>query len=133
MKKNYNLIDCPYCESVNKIDSKVVYCRNCKTRISGHKEINLHISWAMLFTAITAYVIANIYPILVIDKFNNLLANTIIGGIIDLWEEGFYPIAIIIFFASIFVPLLKFILIPPYLQPSDMPCVEVCASHLAVM
>jgi len=111
MKKNYNLIDCPYCESVNKIDSKVVYCRNCKNRISGYKEINLHTSWAMLFTAITAYVIANIYPILVIDKFNNLLANTIIDGIIDLWKEGFYPIAIIIFFASIFVPLLKFILI----------------------
>jgi paraquat-inducible protein A len=37
--------------------------------------------------------------------------NTIIGGIISLWEHGSYPIALIILFASVFVPIVKFILI----------------------
>ncbi len=105
-------IRCPYCESVNKANSgKALYCRTCKNRISGKKEINLNNSWAMLITAMIFYVIANIYPILVISKFGVTSSNTIIGGAIALWEEGSYPIAIIIFMASVFVPLLKFFLI----------------------
>jgi paraquat-inducible protein A len=57
------------------------------------------------------YIIANSYPILEITKFGQTSGNTIIGGAIALWEEGSYPIAIIIFLASVFVPILKFILI----------------------
>ena len=105
-------IRCPYCESVNKSSGgKALYCRTCKNRISGKKEINLNNSWAMLITAMIFYVIANIYPILVISKFGVTSSNTIIGGVIALWEEGSYPIALIIFIASVFVPLLKFFLI----------------------
>ncbi len=107
--KNY--IRCPYCESVNIDSEDVLYCRNCKNKIGDKKEFNLHTSWAMLITAMIFYVIANIYPILVINKFGITSENTIIGGVIALWEEGSYPISIIIFTASVFVPLLKFILI----------------------
>jgi len=108
---NKKLIRCPYCESVNEDNAKVVYCRNCKNRISGKKEVNLTNAWAMLITAMIFYVIANVYPILEINKFGVITSNTIIGGAILLWEEGSYPISIIIFTASVFVPLLKFILI----------------------
>ncbi len=104
-------IRCPYCESVNENTDGVVYCRNCRNRISGRKEINLHTAWAMLITAMVFYVIANTYPILVFDKFGSISQNTIIGGVIALWDEGSYPIAVIIFLASVFVPLLKFFLI----------------------
>jgi len=38
-------------------------------------------------------------------------SNTIIGGIILLWEEGSYPIAMIILVASVLVPILKFIVL----------------------
>ena len=107
--KNY--IRCPYCESVNIDNGDVLYCRNCKNRIGDKKEVSLQTSWAMLITAMIFYVIANFYPILVINKFGITSENTIIGGVIALWEEGSYPIAIIIFTASVFVPLLKFILI----------------------
>jgi paraquat-inducible protein A len=65
----------------------------------------------MLLTAMVFYVIANIYPILEIEKLGHITQNTIIGGVIALWEEGSYPIAVIIFVASVFIPLLKFILI----------------------
>jgi len=104
-------IRCPYCESVNIDNGDVLYCRNCKNKIGDKKETSLHTSWAMLVTAIIFYIIANLYPILVINKFGITSENTIIGGVIALWEEGSYPISIIIFTASVFVPLLKFILI----------------------
>ena len=109
--KSDKYIRCPYCESVNLDDREVVYCRNCKNRISGKKEINLQNAWALLIAAIIFYIIANINPILVVVKFGVVTENTIFGGVLALWEEGNYPIAIIIFLASIFVPLLKFILI----------------------
>ncbi len=65
----------------------------------------------MLITAFIFYIIANVYPILEINKFGSISQNTIIGGVVALWEEGEYPIALIIFLASVFVPLLKFIMI----------------------
>ena len=110
-KSNKKYIRCPYCESVNIDTGDVIYCRNCKNKIGEKKELSLQTSWAMLITAMVFYVIANMYPILVISKFGTTSASTIIGGVIALWEEGSYPIAIIIFTASVFVPLLKFILI----------------------
>ena len=109
--KSDKYIRCPYCESVNLDEGEVVYCRNCKNRISGKKEINLQNAWALLIAAMIFYVIANINPILVVVKFGVVTENTIFGGVLALWEEGSYPIATIIFLASIFVPLLKFILI----------------------
>jgi len=109
--KSDKYIRCPYCESVNLDDAEVVYCRNCKNRISGKKEVNLQNAWALLIAAMIFYVIANVNPILVMVKFGVVSENTIFGGVLALWEEGNYPIAIIIFLASIFVPLLKFILI----------------------
>jgi len=109
--KSDKYIRCPYCESVNFNEGEVVYCRNCKNRISGKKEINLQNAWALLIAAMIFYVIANINPILVVVKFGVVTESTIFGGVVALWEEGNYPIAIIIFLASIFVPLLKFILI----------------------
>jgi len=109
--KSDKYIRCPYCESVNLIDKEVVYCRNCQNRISGKKELNLQSSWAMLIAAMIFYVVANLNPILVVIKFGAVSESTIMGGVISLWDEGNYPIAVIIFIASIFVPLLKFILI----------------------
>ncbi len=104
-------IRCPYCESVNESKGDIVYCRNCKNRISGKKEINLQNAWALLIAAMLFYLIANLNPILVVVKFGVLSESTIMEGVVSLWEEGNYPIAAIIFIASIFVPLLKFILI----------------------
>ena len=105
------LIACPYCESVNIDNKKNLYCRNCKGKITSHEKESLNSAWAMLLTAMVFYVIANIYPILEVNKLGQVSKNTIIGGAVVLWQEGSYPIAIIIFIASVFVPLLKFILI----------------------
>jgi len=110
-KENKNLIRCPYCESVNEVTNGVIHCRNCKNIINKRTNTTLNTSWAMLITAMVFYIIANLYPILIISKFGVASENTIIGGVIVLWEEGSYPIAIIIFLASVFTPLMKFFLI----------------------
>ena len=48
---------------------------------------------------------------LIIKQFGSEESSTIIGGVVLLWESGSYPVAVVILFASVFVPLLKFLLL----------------------
>jgi len=105
------LIDCPVCNAVNIDKGKSSCCYRCQMPIYNYVHSRTERSWAFLITAVIAYIPANIYPMLISIQFGDESESTIIGGIILLWEHGSYPIAFIIFLASIFVPLMKFILL----------------------
>jgi len=106
-----NLIRCPICEAVNLNKGKQNRCRRCGSSIYKHKHFSTEKSWAYLLTAIIAYVPANLYPMLITKKFGTVEGSTIIGGVISLWEHGSYPIAMVIFFASIVIPVTKFLIL----------------------
>jgi len=109
---NYeHLIRCHICEAVNIDHSQNKKCRRCQSPISSDLTISYHKTLAFLITAMILYIPANIYPILISKQLGINSESTILGGIIHLWEAGSYPIALIILVASVFVPLLKFILI----------------------
>jgi len=111
MKTHKHLIRCNICEAVNNDHKKIEVCRRCQHPISKNLNISYHKTLAFLITAIILYIPANIYPILISKQLGINSESTILGGIIHLWEAGSYPIALIILLASVFVPLLKFILI----------------------
>jgi len=81
----------------------------CFARLHSRKPMSIQRSWAWLIAGILAYVPANIYPIMYSIVLGNSEPNTIIGGFLVLWELGSYPVAIVVFIASIVVPVLKFI------------------------
>lgn len=110
-KSNTKLIGCPYCRAVNYDKGDKTICRRCDSTIHHYQHISFQKSLAYLITAMILFIPANFYPVLVTEQFGVQSANTILGGVIKLWEEGSYPIALIILFASIFVPIIKFILI----------------------
>lgn len=105
------LIRCPVCEAVNKDTTKINICRRCNMYIYKHIKYRTEKSWAYLITAIIFYIPANLYPMLIVKQFGTEDGSTILGGVILLWEHGSYPIAIVILFASVFVPIFKFLLI----------------------
>lgn len=109
-----NLIRCPICDAVNINKGKQNECRRCGSGIYKHKNFQTEKSWAYLITAIIAYIPANLYPMLITKQFASHEESTIFGGVIMLWEHGSYPIAFVIFFASIIIPVFK-ILIMIYL------------------
>jgi len=111
MYDNDKLIRCPICEAVNFDQGGKIICRRCKEPIYREKKESYHRTLAFLLTAIILYIPANLYPILVTKQFGVKHENTILGGIMALWESGSYPVAIVILFASVFVPILKFIFI----------------------
>ncbi len=108
---NPKLIRCPYCEAVNIDTGKEVHCHRCGSKIAHQPKHSLSISWAFLIAAMILYIPANIFPVLEIKTIFSYTQNTIIGGVISLWDDGSHLVAIIILIASVFVPILKFILL----------------------
>jgi paraquat-inducible protein A len=68
-------------------------------------------TWALLLTAIVLYIPANTLPIMTTRLFGQDDPSTIIGGVLLLWSMGSYPIAIIIFVASVVVPVAKILVL----------------------
>jgi paraquat-inducible protein A len=62
---------------------------------------------ALVTTAALLYVPANLLPILYTEQLGSASPGTIIGGVVFLWHHGSYPVAIVIFVASVVVPLAK--------------------------
>ena len=105
------LIRCPVCDAVNIDKGKENICRRCGSAIYHHKKFSTEKSWAYLITAMIAYIPANLYPMLVTSAFGQREGSTILGGVVILWEMGSYPVAVIIFIASILIPILKFLIL----------------------
>ncbi len=99
------LLKCPYCEATNENSTR---CGRCGLYIGLERTASLHKSLAYLIAAIIFYIPANIYPVLQTSKFAATHGSTIFEGVVQMWQSGDYPVAIIIFTASIFIPLAKF-------------------------
>ena len=96
---------CPYCNYPNKNSAK--YCARCGLKLDK----NINIALAFAIAGLMFYIPANLYPIIETTKFFYIKDSTIIGGIITLWQNGDYPIAVIVFLASVLIPVLKFFII----------------------
>ena len=70
-----------------------------------------HRSAALLATGLILYIPANALPIMTVTTLGKPEPNTIIGGVITLWHHGSYPIALVIFTASVMVPIGKFLVL----------------------
>jgi len=104
------LLRCNVCEAVNIDKGEETPCRRCGSVIY-HESFSTQKSWAYLITAMIAYIPANLYPMLITKQFGVSEGSTILGGVVMLWEHGSYPIAAIIFFASIVIPVMKFLVL----------------------
>lgn len=72
---------------------------------------NIQRTWALLFTSIILYIPANVLPIMNTRFLGVDEPSTILGGVIVLWKMGSFPIAIVIFVASVVVPVGKLIIL----------------------
>ncbi|MBT0726931.1 membrane integrity-associated transporter subunit PqiA [Rosenbergiella australiborealis] len=104
-----NLRSCPCCSAI--VPAEDVYCPRCHQRGYARKPRSLQWTLSLLITSILLYVPANIMPIMVTDALGSQSGSNIIAGVIFLWNEGSWPIAMIIFIASILVPSMKILAI----------------------
>jgi paraquat-inducible protein A len=64
-------------------------------------------TWALVVTAIILYIPANLLPVMTVVSLGSGAPDTIMSGVIELADSGMWPLAALVFFASITVPVLK--------------------------
>lgn len=103
--KALGLQGCPICTTVGSAEK--TSCDVCGATLHAGWSDSIQHTWAWLVTSIVLYVPANFLPILHTKFLGKVSENTVLGGVVTLWEHGSYPIAIVIFVASVLVPLGK--------------------------
>ncbi|MEF3048416.1 paraquat-inducible protein A [Pseudotabrizicola sp. L79] len=103
------LIGCSGCGRVH--DRPVSHCLRCARPLHARKPNSLQNVWAWLVAGLLAYIPANLYPMLITQNFGKEYQSTIIGGVIELMGHGSYAVALIVFFASVVIPIGKFLAI----------------------
>ena len=86
-----------------------VACPRCGSAVHVRKPAASTKTWALVITSLILFIPANTLPIMQVDFLGIPDRSTILDGIIYFFEEGSYGIGLIIFSASVLVPLFKII------------------------
>jgi paraquat-inducible protein A len=103
------LVACRRCGQVH--DKHVTRCHRCHDKLHSRAPDSLQKVWAWLVAGIIMFIPANVYPMLLTNTLVENSESTILGGVVDLMHHGSYGIAIIVFVASIIIPVGKFLVI----------------------
>jgi paraquat-inducible protein A len=104
------LVACETCELVMRYDTKVEGdCPRCGERVEQRKPKALTKCWALVIAAFALYVPTNLLVMMRTEQFPLKRADTIFSGIQYLWTEGSWELAVLVFAASIMVPVTKLV------------------------
>jgi paraquat-inducible protein A len=106
------LVQCNICHQICRLPQqteqiKHLRCPGCNEKIEKRKTFSLSKTWALLIASVIFYIPANIMPMTVVTSLWGTKSDTIVSGVIYFVKTGMWPIALIIFTASVLVPLLK--------------------------
>lgn len=82
-------------------------CPRCGAALHVRKPQSLQRTWAYLLAAVVLYIPANVLPVMATNSVLGRSSHTLVGGIHELWVGDARELALIVFIASIAVPLLK--------------------------
>ena len=92
---------------VDKLNKIELHCPCCQSEIHSRIPCSLSKTWALLIAAIILYIPANMLPIMTVTLWGDGQPDTILSGVMHLMDGGMWPLALLIFIASIFIPILK--------------------------
>lgn len=87
------------------------HCPRCGAHLHLRKPDSLARTWAYLIAAIILYIPANVLPVMDTSSLFGAQKDTIMSGVVYLWTSGSWPLAVLVFIASIAVPMLKILAI----------------------
>ncbi|MEX3606224.1 MAG: paraquat-inducible protein A [Burkholderia sp.] len=105
------MASCHACGRVQKLARPEVHlperCARCGTALHLRKPDSIARTWALLLAAVILYIPANLLPILRTVSIGGAQEDTIMSGVVYFWVSGDGPLAVVVFVASILVPMLK--------------------------
>lgn len=105
------LLACHVCKLVSRAGPVGIEgrCPRCRARLHVRIPDSIARTWAFLLAAMILYAPANVLPVTDTSTLFGKQADTIMSGVVYLWTSGSWPLAVIVFVASIMVPMLKII------------------------
>jgi paraquat-inducible protein A len=84
-------------------------CARCGAELHLRKPRSLERSCALVIAAAICYVPANVLPVMMVTSLGKVDSDTIFSGVVYFLTHGMWPLAVVVFVASIFVPVLKLV------------------------
>jgi len=110
--RELGIIGCHVCGLVSRApDGDDAACPRCGAALHRRKRDSIARTWALLAAAFILYIPANVLPIMRTVSLGDIDDNTIISGVVELWVKGSPSLAVIVFTASIVVPMTKFLVL----------------------
>jgi paraquat-inducible protein A len=107
--RRLGLASCHTCALLMRVSTAGhVHCPRCGSVVHMRKPNSIGTTWALLIAAIIMYLPANLLPVMSTTWLGTTQSDTIMSGVIYLLHHD-WPLAVIVFVASILVPLLKMI------------------------
>lgn len=82
-------------------------CPRCGSPLHGRKPNSIARTWALVIAAAILYLPANLLPIMETSSLFGAQEDTILSGVVYLWRTGSWHLALVVFIASILVPMAK--------------------------
>ncbi len=106
--RSLGLLVCLQCRAtVRALQVAYPRCPRCYAHLYQRKPHSLGLTAALLLCAAILYIPANLLPVMYTRTIFDEEQDTIMSGVLVLLHSGSWPIAILVFVASIVVPLLK--------------------------
>lgn len=106
--RSLGLLICLDCRlTVRDVKSADSNCPRCSASLCVRKPHSLAVTTTLLISAALLYLPANLLPVMDTRTFFDDENDTIMSGVLVLLHSGSWPIAVLVFIASIIVPLLK--------------------------
>src|SRR5205807_9350193 len=102
-------VGCETCGLVSVPREDDPRCPRCASVLHERKPDSMARTWALAAAAAILYIPANYYPVLTVMQLGAGQPSTLLGGVEELVTARQYPLAVLVFFASVAVPMLKLI------------------------
>lgn len=108
---DHKILNCHTCGFLSRHNGKNQNCIRCNSSLHHRKHNSIEATWALLIAAFVLLIPANVYPVMTVIRFGQGEPSTILSGVLHLIESGMWGLAMIVFIASIVVPVLKLIIL----------------------
>lgn len=105
------MVSCHRCHLLCYQSKQRAACPRCGESLHSRKPQSISRTWALVIAALIFYIPANVFPITHTSALGSVQSDTILSGVIYFIHSGSWPVALIIFVASVFVPLLKLLIL----------------------
>lgn len=109
----HTLIACHDCDLLHRIrplrHGERAKCIRCGALLYRRMENGIYRTLMFAFTGLILFVMANVFPFMTFKLHGRVQESILSSGIKELYDQGLWPLAILVLFVSIIFPLVKIV------------------------